>query len=166
MKYLPGKIIKHFKIIPKPASWRYTKQRSRSFFREGQRRGLKNNTMQVQKFSLKRRAKSFHFAFHGLYYFFRTTHNAIIHAVATVAIIALSIVVQLSLTKFLFIIVSIGLVWMAELFNTAIEQLCDMVCPQQNPKIKFIKDLSAAAVLVTASVALITACIIFIPIFL
>jgi len=119
--------------------------------------------MQVQKFSLKRRAKSFHFAFDGLVYFFSTQHNALLHAVATVFVVALSLIIHLPLTKFLFILFAIALVWMAELFNTAIEQLCDMVSPQQHPKIKFIKDVSAAAVLVTAFAAFITACIIFIP---
>ncbi len=122
--------------------------------------------MQTQKFSLRKRAKSFHFAFHGLYRFFATQHNAIIHAMATVAAIALSLIMKLPATKMLFIIVAIGLVWMAELFNTAIEQLCDMVCPQQHPQIKYIKDISAAAVLVTAFIAVVTACIIFIPVLL
>jgi diacylglycerol kinase (ATP) len=119
--------------------------------------------MQTQKFSLSRRAKSFHFAFSGLYQFFNTQHNAVIHAIATGAAIVLSLLIKLPLSKFLFIVIAIGLVWVAELFNTAIEQLCDMVCPQQHPQIKFIKDVSAAAVLVTAIMAVMTACIIFIP---
>jgi diacylglycerol kinase (ATP) len=122
--------------------------------------------MQTQKFSLRKRAKSFHFAFNGLYQFFTTQHNAIIHAVATTAVIILSLLVKLAFSKFLFIVIAIGLVWVAELFNTAIEQLCDMVCPQQHPQIKFIKDVSAAAVLITAIIAVITACIIFIPVLL
>ena len=119
--------------------------------------------MQAQKFSLSRRAKSFLFAFHGLYRFFSTQHNAILHAIATGVVIVLSLLIKLPLSKFLFIMIAISLVWMAELFNTAIEQLCDMVCPQQHPQIKFIKDVSAAAVLITAVMAVITACIIFIP---
>ncbi len=119
--------------------------------------------MQAQKFSLRKRAKSFHFAFQGLYLFFNTQHNAVIHAIATGVAITLSAIIKLTLTKFLFVIAAIGLVWMAELFNTAIEQLCDMVCSQQHPQIKFIKDVSAAAVLVTAVIAVVTACIIFIP---
>ena len=122
--------------------------------------------MQTQKFSLRRRAKSFQFAFQGLYHFFSTQHNAVIHAIATGAALTLSAIIKLPPAKFLFIIIVIGLVWMAELFNTAIEKLCDMVCPQQHPKIKFIKDVSAAAVLVAAIIAVITACIIFIPVLL
>lgn len=119
--------------------------------------------MEAQKFSLKKRAKSVHFAFSGLYQFFNTQHNAIVHAVATVAAVGLAWVLHLPAEKWLFIAFAIGLVWMAELFNTAIELLCDMVCPRQHPTIKFIKDVSAAAVLITALLAAITACIIFIP---
>jgi diacylglycerol kinase (ATP) len=130
------------------------------------RGGQKNTTMQIQKFSLKKRAKSFHFAFNGFYQFFATQHNAVIHAAATGLVVALSLLVKLPLSKFLFVITAIGLVWIAELFNTAIEQLCDMVCPRQHPQIKFIKDVSAAAVLVAALMAVITACIIFIPVLL
>ena len=121
---------------------------------------------QTQKFSLRSRMKSFHFAFEGLARFFSTQHNAIIHAVATVAVIALACFLPVPLTQLLFLIVAIGLVWMAELFNTAIEKLCDMVCPQQHPQIKFIKDVAAAAVLVTAAIAVMIACIIFIPVLL
>ena len=85
---------------------------------------------------------------------------------ATGVAIVLSLILKLPPTKMLFILIAIGLVWMAELFNTAIEQLCDMVCPQQHPQIKYIKDVSAAAVLVTAFIAVLTACIIFIPVLL
>ena len=119
--------------------------------------------MEAQKFSIKKRAKSVGFAVNGLHQFFSTQHNAILHAVATILVITLAVIIQLPLSKCLFIVMAIGLVWMAELFNTAIEQLCDMVCPQQHPTIKFIKDVAAAAVLVAALTALTIACIIFIP---
>jgi diacylglycerol kinase (ATP) len=122
--------------------------------------------MQTEKFSIRKRAKSFQFAFDGIYQFFVTQHNAIVHAVASLLVIVLAILVKIPATQCLFLLFSMGLVWMAELFNTAIEKLCDMVCPQQHPHIKFIKDVAAAAVLVTALVAVITACIIFIPVFI
>jgi diacylglycerol kinase (ATP) len=122
--------------------------------------------MQTQKFSVRKRAKSFQFAFAGLYHFFATQHNAIIHAAASLLVVALAMLVKIPATQCLFLVFSIGLVWMAELFNTAIEKLCDMVCPHQHPHIKFIKDVAAAAVLVTALVAIVTACIIFIPVFI
>lgn len=122
--------------------------------------------MQPTKFSVRRRIKSFQFAFNGLYLFFSTQHNAIVHAIATVGVLIAAAIVRLPVNKLLFLVVAIALVWMAELFNTALEKLCDMVCPQRHPTIKYIKDLSAAAVFVTALMAVITACIIFIPVFI
>jgi diacylglycerol kinase (ATP) len=122
--------------------------------------------MDIRKFSFKRRAKSFHFALEGFYHFFSTQHNAIIHGIATILVIILSCAAKLSSTELLFVLTVTGLVWTAELFNTAIEKLCDVVSPQKDPAIKFIKDVSAAAVLVTAILSVIIGCIIFIPKFL
>ena len=122
--------------------------------------------MQTQKFSFRNRARSFQFAFEGLHQFFFSQHNAIVHLAATLVVLLLCAVVRLPLVQLPFIIISIALVWMAELFNTAIEKLCDMVCPEQHPQIKFIKDVSAAAVLITAITAFMIACIILIPVML
>ena len=61
------------------------------------------------------------------------------------------------------IALAIGFVWTAELFNTAIESLSDLVSKDHHPEIKFIKDVSAAAVLLSAIAAVITGAIIFIP---
>jgi diacylglycerol kinase len=56
-----------------------------------------------------------------------------------------------------------GFVWSAEIFNTAIEALLDHFHSQRHPRVKFIKDMSAAAVLVAAVTAFLTGLIIFIP---
>lgn len=56
-----------------------------------------------------------------------------------------------------------GLVWAAEILNTAIERLADFVCTEQHYVIKLVKDISAAAVLVSAVTALATGAFIFIP---
>ncbi len=119
--------------------------------------------MSVRKFSLQQRLNSIRFAWAGLRVFFQTQHNAWIHAMATIIAIVMGWLFKVIATEWLFIVVAIGLVWVAELFNTAIEILCDRLCPQIDPKIKLVKDISAAAVLVTALLALITAGIIFIP---
>lgn len=46
---------------------------------------------------------------------------------------------------FLFVLAATGFMLMAEMFNTAIETLCDFVEERQNPKIAVIKDIAAAA---------------------
>ena len=70
---------------------------------------------------------------------------------------------RLSATEWLWIVSVSGLVIMAELFNTAIEVLVDLVSPEIHPKAKIVKDLASAAVLVAAIVAAIVGLIIFIP---
>lgn len=46
---------------------------------------------------------------------------------------------------FAVIFVVTGMVLTAELFNTAIEALCDYVCPSHDPRIGTVKDVAAAA---------------------
>lgn len=122
--------------------------------------------MQSQKFSIRQRLKSFDFAFAGLVQFFTTQHNAIIHAFATIVVMGLCMYLPLTITECIIITWCVAMVWMAELFNTAIEKLCDHISPGYSKKIKFIKDVAAAAVLITAIAALLTGLFIFIPKFL
>lgn len=56
-----------------------------------------------------------------------------------------------------------GSVWATEALNTALERLSDHVCPEKHPAIQQTKDMAAAAVLITAIVALIVGSVIFIP---
>jgi len=57
----------------------------------------------------------------------------------------------------------IGMVWVAELLNTAVERLADHITKDRHPEIEIIKDLAAGAVLVAAIVAIIAGSFIFIP---
>ena len=114
-------------------------------------------------FSFKERGKSFKYAFEGIIAFFRKEHNARIHLAATIAVIGLSIVFPVSRMEAIALTFAVGFVWVAEIFNTAIEKMADFISKEKNPAIKKIKDLSAAAVLVAAFIAVITGCFIFIP---
>jgi diacylglycerol kinase len=119
--------------------------------------------MTKKTFSITSRLKSFKYAFEGIRDFFRTEHNAWIHLLATIGVIVLAVSVPVSRTEIMALVFAVGIVWVAELFNTAIEKIADFVCAEQDPKIKFIKDLSAAAVLISAITALVIGCIVFIP---
>jgi diacylglycerol kinase len=76
--------------------------------------------------------------------------NARLHLIATVAVVALGYYFQISVNEWILITIAIAMVFSAELFNTAIERLADVIHPEYNPKIKTIKDLAAAGVLMTA----------------
>lgn len=107
--------------------------------------------------------RGFGYAFSGLGYAFKSQLNFKIHIIAALLISIAGWWFKLSIDEWLWIIVSIGMVMMAELLNTAIEVLVDLVSPEIHPKAKIIKDVAAAAVLVSAITAAIIGLIIFIP---
>lgn len=122
---------------------------------------MKNH--ELPSFSMKARLRSFRYAFDGINTFFATQHNAIIHLLATLTVYGAAIFFKISKLEMVAITIAAGFVWAAELFNTAIEKLADMASKEFDERIKFIKDVSAAAVLLAAVVALLTGMIIFIP---
>ena len=119
--------------------------------------------IEPQKFSWRARLKSFVFAFEGLRWFFKYKHNARIHGIAAILVLLLALVFRVSASDLIALLLSIALVLAAELINSAIEKIMDLLYPAQHPKVKIIKDLAAAAVLVTAIVAAAVGLIIFIP---
>ena len=119
--------------------------------------------MAAKKFSFKARLLSFKFAFRGLGLLFREEHNAWIYLAVIAVVIPLCFIFRLSVTEWALICLSIGIVISAEIFNTVIERVSDKVSPQFDPVIGKIKDLGAAAVLVTAFVAAAVGLIIFLP---
>jgi diacylglycerol kinase len=119
--------------------------------------------MDQQKFSIIKRLKSFKYAFSGLKILVKEEHNARIHLFATVVVSIAGFVFKISKIEWIAVIFAIGFVIVLEIFNSAIENIADFVCPGEHDKIKKIKDLSAAAVLVSAIAALIIGSIIFIP---
>src|SRR5262249_40061654 len=115
------------------------------------------------RFSFRQRRKSFGHALDGLFDFFRMQHNAVLHFVFTIIALSSALFFRVTNGELAAIVIAVACVWAAELFNTAIEKLCDRITTAYDPAIKLIKDVSAAAVLVVSIGALITGAIIFIP---
>ncbi len=115
---------------------------------------------------LKDRQLSFKNAFEGFYYALRTQKNAWIHATITIFVIVLSFLLKLSPFEWAAIIIVIGLVWMAELLNTALEAIVDIICPETHPLAKIAKDVAAAFVLIATIISIIIGSIVFIPKFI
>ena len=114
-------------------------------------------------FNLHARGQSFKWAFEGIRDFFKSEPNALIHFVITVMVVSVAAILDVRDMEWVALIIVMGMVWAAELFNTAIEKTMDLLSPEKDPRIKFIKDISAGAVLITAFIAIITGLIIFIP---
>ena len=119
--------------------------------------------MNPDKFSIKSRAASFRFAFRGIAELFRNEPNAIIHLAASVIVIFAGIILRINRFEWCLIAIVAGVVFIAEIFNTSIENLGDAIDPKWNKNIKKAKDLAAAGVLVAALISVITGLMIFIP---
>jgi hypothetical protein len=109
------------------------------------------------------RIRSFGFAIHGIRKFLKSEHNAMVHLLATLLVFLAGLFFQVSILEWIALIVVMGMVWMAELLNTAIEKIVDQVAKERNDRWAFIKDVAAAAVLVAAMVAALTGMLIFVP---
>jgi len=116
-----------------------------------------------KKFSIRARGKSIYYSFEGLFALFRGEHNMWIHLLATIVVIALAVLLRVNSVEFAILFLAMGMVWSSEIFNSAIEKIMDFITEEKKPQIKFIKDIAAAAVLVSALAALVTGCFIFIP---
>ena len=114
-------------------------------------------------FSWQMRLKSFGFAFKGIAYMFRTQHNSWIQAGIAVIAVFLGFYLKISLSEWCIITIAAGLVFLAELLNTAIETMVDLISPENNEKAGRIKDLAAGGVLLASISALIAGIIIFLP---
>jgi len=100
-------------------------------------------------------------ALSGLKHLLLTERHAKFHLLATILVIITGFSANLSTNEWLWILLSIALVWIAELFNTALERLGDRVTKEPDPLIGQAKDLAAAAVLMAAGFAIVTAVMVF-----
>ena len=99
---------------------------------------------------IKNRLKSFQFAFSGCLYVLHTQPNAWIHLFFTSAVIVMGLWLKISKWDWAVIIFAMALVWISELFNTALEAVIDLVSKDQNHLARIGKDVGAAAVLIAA----------------
>lgn len=112
-------------------------------------------------FSIKERVESFTYAFKGVVTLVKTQHNAWVHVLATVLVVAAGFYVGLSAEHWIAVLLATSLVWVAEALNTAMEFLCDATIPEFHPLIEKAKDVAAGAVLISAVAALVIAIIVF-----
>jgi diacylglycerol kinase (ATP) len=116
-----------------------------------------------KRFSVIARAKSFRYAFVGLWLMLRTQHNAWIHLAGTLAVCAAGWTLHVSNADWRWLVVAIVMVWIAEALNTAFEHLCDVVSPDFHASVKASKDIAAGAVLICALGATVIGALVFVP---
>ena len=113
--------------------------------------------------STKSRFRSFKYAFEGLFTLFKSEPNALIHLLAVIIVIFMGLFFEINKQEWIVVLLLFALVFISELFNSAIEYLSDIISPDYHPLIKKIKDMSAAAVLISALISIIIGLIIFLP---
>ncbi|MBN1252817.1 MAG: diacylglycerol kinase family protein [Bacteroidales bacterium] len=119
--------------------------------------------MKRNKFSLRNRLESFKYAINGLKLLIKFEHNSRIHLATLVFVTFLGFILKISNLEWITILIVSAFVFSNEIINSAIEYLSDFISPNYNEIIKKVKDLSAAAVLISAIVSVIIAFIIFLP---
>jgi diacylglycerol kinase len=107
--------------------------------------------------------KSFSYALQGIRLFFRNERNGRLQLIISFSVSLVGLILSLSIFEWLIIILFITIIISLEMFNSALEKLCDKISPELNPQIKEIKDMAAGAVLWASIISIIAGMLIFIP---
>lgn len=112
---------------------------------------------------IRSRYNSFRFAFKGLSAVFRSEPNMHLHVLASIVVLVMAYRFEVTRVEWCLLLLCIGLVWIAEIINTSIETLTDLVSPEHNILAGKTKDLAAGAVLMAAITAVAVGLFIFVP---
>ena len=106
--------------------------------------------MEKRKWQTENFVKSFKYAVSGVVYGMKTQRNIIIQLCFAVLAIFLGAFLKISKLEWIVIIFTIMFVIFAEMINTAVETVIDLITEEYNKKAKIAKDVAAGAVLISA----------------
>jgi diacylglycerol kinase (ATP) len=112
------------------------------------------------------RFKSVKYAAKGFWILVTTENSIIVQVIISIIMTVLGFIMNLTATEWMFQVIAIGLVLVAESLNTAIEKVADFIHPDYHDKIGRLKDVSAGAAFFAAIIAIIIGFIIYIPKFI
>jgi diacylglycerol kinase len=107
--------------------------------------------------------KSISIAFSGISQLVKEENNAKIHLISTILVLIFGVKFNFTTQEWLWISLAIAGVWVAELINSALEKIVDLVTPQHHPLAKKAKDYAAGAVLVLVIWAIFVFCLVSFP---
>jgi diacylglycerol kinase (ATP) len=110
---------------------------------------------------LKNPLNGFKYAIEGVGHVFRTQRHMRFHFLVMVFVLLASLIFHLERAEILVLLFTVTLVLMAEMFNTAIEAVVDLVTQTYHPLAKFAKDIAAGAVLIAVINAFVVAILLF-----
>ena len=105
----------------------------------------------------------FRCALAGIWHTLRTQRNARIHLGITAGVVLLGVWLGLGWTEWAVLVLTVAVVFVAEMFNTALEATLDLACPAYHPLAKIGKDVAAGAVLLAAILAVVVGLLILGP---
>ncbi len=117
----------------------------------------------IKKHGFARFLRSWSYSMDGLIYAYRYEQSMLIHVIVTIAVIITNIVLKVSAMHWLITMLAIGMVLAAELINTAIEAVVDMVTLEIHPLAKIAKDCGSAATFVLSMMAAVMGLVVYIP---
>lgn len=117
----------------------------------------------MKKFKNKNFFESLKNAFNGLVFIFRFHKHFRTELFLALLAIVFSILFNLNFFEFLIVLLTIFLVLITETFNTLFEEICNLLKPNYDEKIKIIKDISSASVLLAVIFSLIVFIFVFLP---
>src|SRR3989339_502112 len=112
---------------------------------------------------IKRLFKSFEYAFRGLVKTFKEEQNLKVQTLVALVVIVLGGILKINRLEWCLLIFIIGLVILMEVANSAVERITDVLKPRINNYVKEIKDIMAAAVMLSSLMAIVIGLIIFFP---
>lgn len=114
-------------------------------------------------YDFKKQIRSFGYAWKGIISCVGKEQNLSFHLIATMLVVGAGFFFGITRMEWIVVVGCIGLVIAAELFNSAIEKLVDLVSPTRHPIAGQVKDIAAGAVLVCAIASAIIGLIVFVP---
>ncbi len=111
--------------------------------------------------NIKRFKKSLRYAWNGISKTYKEEPNLQVQSKIAIIIIIFAVLVDISKIEWILLIFTIGIVLMAELTNSAVERIADILKPRLDKYVKEIKDIMAGVVLVASIMAIIIGILIF-----
>jgi len=119
--------------------------------------------MDYKPFDFKKFTKSFNYAVSGVICLLQTEQNARVHAVVAIIVGVLAYILEVPRMEAAILFMAVIMVFAIEIINTAIEKVFDLCHPESHDMIRYVKDAMAGAVLISATIAVVVAVLIFLP---
>lgn len=111
----------------------------------------------------RRFIRSFRYSFKGFQHVLKNHQNIRFHLVVAVLVLLLAVLLRISRIEFLLVLIAIVFVVIAEMINTAIEEITNLVTKEYREEARIAKDVAAATVFLASIFSVILGLIIFIP---